>query len=168
MDITVPLPKAGEGRRAVTPRVTAITVATTGHRKLIWLKSMFHLSVGVYHLRKRRFDRAAACFSEVIGLSPDYAVAYMNRGVAFQYMNDHRRAIGDFDQAIALSLRLGSGRTFLAGMFERISVRGDQGPVEKEAHSAIVEFRYAVETFFALAGKRFRGRPPSSVASDPE
>jgi lipoprotein NlpI len=77
---------------------------------LVWLKSMFHLSVGVYRLGTRRFDKAAACFSEVIRLSPDYAVAYMNRGVAFQSMNDHQRAIGDFDRAIACSLRLGPGR----------------------------------------------------------
>jgi hypothetical protein len=56
---------------------------------------------------------------------------------------------------------------YLAAMFERVSARGDQGPIEKEAHPAIVEFRYATETFFALAGKRFRkrGRPPSNAAS---
>jgi hypothetical protein len=45
---------------------------------------------------------------------------------------------------------------YLAEMFERVSARGDQTPIEREAHPANVEFRYAVETFFALARKRFR------------
>jgi lipoprotein NlpI len=77
---------------------------------LIWLKSTFHLSVGVYHLGGRRFDKAAACFSEVIRFSPDHALAYMNRGIALQSMNDHHRAIGDFDRAIACGFRVGSVR----------------------------------------------------------
>lgn len=45
---------------------------------------------------------------------------------------------------------------YLADMFERISARADQGPIEKEAHPVSVEFRDAISRFFALAGKRLR------------
>jgi lipoprotein NlpI len=72
---------------------------------LIRLKSTFHFSIADHHLRMGRFGEAAAGFSEVIRLSPDHAAAYVSRGVALQGMNDHRRAIGDFDRAIALGLR---------------------------------------------------------------
>jgi lipoprotein NlpI len=71
---------------------------------LTWLKSTFHLNAGVHHMNAGRLDKAAACFAEMIRLSPDHAVAHVNRGVAFQGMNDHRRAIRDFDRAIALGL----------------------------------------------------------------
>jgi hypothetical protein len=42
---------------------------------------------------------------------------------------------------------------YLAGMFERISARADQGAIEKEAHPVNAEFRDAVSSFFANAGK---------------
>ena len=42
---------------------------------------------------------------------------------------------------------------YLAGMFERISARADQGPIEKEAHPVNAEFRDAISRFFATAGK---------------
>jgi tetratricopeptide (TPR) repeat protein len=45
-----------------------------------------------------RFREAVAGFSEVIRLSPNCAAAYVNSGVAFQGMNDHRRAISDFER----------------------------------------------------------------------
>jgi hypothetical protein len=38
-------------------------------------------------------------------------------------------------------------------MFERVSARADQGPVEKEAHPVNVEFRDVISRFFANAGK---------------
>ncbi len=69
---------------------------------LTWLKSTFHFNVADYHLRMHRFSEAAAGFSEVIRLSPDHPAAYLNRGVASQGMNDHRRALDDFDRAIRL------------------------------------------------------------------
>ncbi|HKD26987.1 MAG TPA: tetratricopeptide repeat protein [Xanthobacteraceae bacterium] len=69
---------------------------------LPWLKSTFHFNVAARRLRTRRFAEAAAGFSEVIRLSPDHPAAYVNRGVALQGMNDHRRAVDDFDGAIRL------------------------------------------------------------------
>jgi lipoprotein NlpI len=69
---------------------------------LTWLKSKFHFNVADYYLRMGRFPEAAAGFSEVIRLSPDHPAAYVNRGVALQGMNDHRRAVDDFDRAVRL------------------------------------------------------------------
>jgi hypothetical protein len=42
---------------------------------------------------------------------------------------------------------------YLARMFELISARADQGPIEKEAHPVNAEFRDAISRFFSLAGK---------------
>ena len=42
---------------------------------------------------------------------------------------------------------------YLAEMFERISARADQSPVEREAHPVQAEFRLAISTFFSLAQK---------------
>jgi lipoprotein NlpI len=67
---------------------------------LAWLKSTFHFNVAQYDLRMRRFPEAAAGFGEVIRLAPDHPTAYVHRGVALQGMNDHGRALGDFDRAV--------------------------------------------------------------------
>lgn len=45
---------------------------------------------------------------------------------------------------------------YLAGMFERVSARADQGEIEKEAHPASVEFRWQVENIFKHAGNAVR------------
>jgi lipoprotein NlpI len=66
------------------------------------LKSTFHFNVADHKLRRGRFSEAAAGFSEAIRLAPDRAAAYLGRGVAFQGMNSHHRAIGEFDRAVAL------------------------------------------------------------------
>jgi hypothetical protein len=68
-----------------------LPLSRDGHM-LTWLKSTFHFNVADYHLRMCHFSEAAAGFSEVIRLSPDHPTAYVNRGVALQGMNDHRRA----------------------------------------------------------------------------
>jgi lipoprotein NlpI len=69
---------------------------------LTWVKTTYYFNVGDFLGRTGRCREAAARFSEVIRLSPRHAVAYLNRGVALQGMNEHRRAIGDFDRAISL------------------------------------------------------------------
>jgi hypothetical protein len=44
---------------------------------------------------------------------------------------------------------------YLASMFERVSARADQGPIEDEAHPVNAEFRDAISRFFARAGRGF-------------
>lgn len=78
------------------------------------LKSTFHFIIANYHLRVGRFREAVTGLSEAIRLSPNYAAAYVNRGVAFQGMNDDRCAINDFDRAIA-KVSLGSRRGLAFG-----------------------------------------------------
>jgi hypothetical protein len=46
---------------------------------------------------------------------------------------------------------------YLANMFERVSARADQGPIEREAHPINVEFRDAISCFFANAEKGLKG-----------
>lgn len=42
---------------------------------------------------------------------------------------------------------------YLASVFERVSGRADQDPIEKEGHPVKAEFRWTVETFFRQAGQ---------------
>jgi hypothetical protein len=42
---------------------------------------------------------------------------------------------------------------YIADLFERVSARADQGPIEDEKHPASAEFRDAVSQFFSLAGQ---------------
>jgi lipoprotein NlpI len=79
------------------------------------LKSRLHRTVGIYLIGKGRFDEAAAHFSEVIRLCPNHPAAYVSRGIALQGMNDHHRAISDFDQAIALDFCLDKHRALAYG-----------------------------------------------------
>lgn len=43
-------------------------------------------------------------------------------------------------------------QAYLASMFERISARADQSPVESEGHPVTAEFRETIATFFSVAG----------------
>ena len=47
---------------------------------------------------------------------------------------------------------------YLAGMFERISARADQGLIEKEAHAVNIEFRDAISRFFLTVGQNLTTR----------
>lgn len=45
---------------------------------------------------------------------------------------------------------------YVAGMFERVSARADQGDPKDEAHPVTAEFREATAQFFEQAGRPFR------------
>ena len=51
---------------------------------------------------KGDYDRAIADYDRAIQLKPDYADAYVGRGVAYGEKGDYDRAIADFDRAIQL------------------------------------------------------------------
>jgi hypothetical protein len=50
---------------------------------------------------------------------------------------------------------------YLAGMFERISARADQAPIEMEAHPVSAEFRNFLSIFFSKARLPDRRGPNS-------
>ncbi len=60
---------------------------------------------GVDAVEGRNYDLAIAEFSEAVRLKPDYAEAYINRGVAYVGKGDYDRAIADENQAIRLDPR---------------------------------------------------------------
>lgn len=43
---------------------------------------------------------------------------------------------------------------YIADLFERVSARADQGPIEREAHPVNAEFREAIARFFSVAGRK--------------
>lgn len=49
---------------------------------------------------------------------------------------------------------------YLANVFERVSARADQRPIEHEAHPVYAEFRETVSMFFSQAGKGLRTEAP--------
>jgi tetratricopeptide (TPR) repeat protein len=48
-------------------------------------------------------DRAISCYDQAIQLDPQYALAYNNRGEAYEAENDPDHAIADFGQALKLN-----------------------------------------------------------------
>jgi tetratricopeptide (TPR) repeat protein len=57
---------------------------------------------GVDAFKGQNYDLAIADFSEAIRLTPDYAEAYFNRGLAYDSKGDHDKAIADYSEAIRL------------------------------------------------------------------
>ncbi|MER9936507.1 hypothetical protein [Mesorhizobium sp. M0088] len=66
------------------------------------------------------------------------AINQANQYILMEVVRDLARASDDPDR-------------YLSGMFERISGRADQGPIEKEAHPVAMEFRNTISLFFAKA-----------------
>ena len=73
---------------------------------------------------KGDYDRAIADFDRAIQLKPDDAVAYANRGWAYDDKGDYDRAIADFDRAIQLKpdyadAYAGRGWAYAKGDYDR-------------------------------------------------
>ncbi len=61
-----------------------------------------HFQTARDYQNKNKYKEAIREYSAAIALKPDYAVAYYNRGHAYEYLGEHQQAIADFDKAIAL------------------------------------------------------------------
>jgi tetratricopeptide (TPR) repeat protein len=48
-------------------------------------------------------EKAIECFDKAIGLNPKYTDAYLNRGLAYWYLEQNERAIADFEKVIELN-----------------------------------------------------------------
>lgn len=84
------------------------------------------------------FDKTFQMIVESLGQAQ--AINHANSYILMEVVRDLARASPD-------------SHRYLANMFERVSARADQGPVEKEAHPVNVEFRDVISRFFANAGK---------------
>jgi lipoprotein NlpI len=82
---------------------------------LTWLRTTYQLNAGSYRLIAGRFDDAVAHFSAAIQHAPDHPAAYTRRGMALLGMDEHRRAIDDFDRALAIGIRSDRRRAIIHG-----------------------------------------------------
>ena len=62
---------------------------------------------GCVHLRLPEIDMAIADFTQAIRIDPDFAVAYRNRGHAYEKQGDLTKAKSDFESAKRLGFRDG-------------------------------------------------------------
>ena len=76
-----------------------------------------------YCFKMREYDCAIETFSKAILLNPDYADAYMVRGVAYDLKEDLDRAYSDFVKAIQLRPTYSYGYVILGIFYDR---RGDR------------------------------------------
>ncbi len=58
-----------------------------------------------YAFEQKKYDEAIRLFGETIEKKQDFADAYNNRGVAYLKMEDTKKALTDFDKAIAIDKR---------------------------------------------------------------
>ena len=61
-----------------------------------------HYKAGVELLNEDRLEEAIAEYDEAIRLNPDYAFAYIDRGVAYHNLGQDERATQDYDEAIRI------------------------------------------------------------------
>lgn len=83
-------------------------------------KAAHHLFKAATYAAKQQWDLAIAARTKAIELSPNYAVAYLGRGVNYQRAGQPEKAIKDFDQALKLNPKLAAaysarGTTHLDG-----------------------------------------------------
>jgi len=67
-----------------------------------WVAAGFHDGRGDTCYRKGDYDCAIREYSQAIDLMPRFAVAFNNRGLAYEAKGNHDRAIQDFSEAIRL------------------------------------------------------------------
>ena len=80
-------------------------------------------------------DRAIADFNDAIKLNPKLALAYYNRGFAYEKKGEYDRAIVDYDKAIAINPK------FAAAYNNRGNAYYKKGDKEQ----AIVDFRKTLD-----------------------
>ncbi len=76
-----------------------------------------------YLFKMREYDCAIETFSKAILLNPDYAHAYMVRGIAYDLREDLDRAYSDFVKVIQLSPTYSYGYVMLGIFYDRQGVR---------------------------------------------
>jgi tetratricopeptide (TPR) repeat protein len=65
-----------------------------------------HYQAGNKLRDQRQFEKAIAEYDEALRLDPKLAIAYNNRGGAYDNLGQHQRAIQDLDEALRLDPKL--------------------------------------------------------------
>ncbi len=65
-----------------------------------------YLERGITFLERKNFVDAMIDFKKAIEIDPDYAIAYLNLGIAKANMNDHLGAVEAFDKAVEINQHL--------------------------------------------------------------
>ena len=99
------------------------------------------------HVARQELDAAVADFDRAISLRPEFAFAYLSRGVAARRSGNLDRAVADFDHAIALA----------PGMADAFAARGDAFRAKGDLDKAILDFTRAI-AITPKASKYFSGR----------
>ena len=70
-----------------------------------------HVDCGLVYAAVKQYLLAISCYSKAIEMDPNHVGAYLNRGCAYQELNEHVKALGDFNYGIAKWEQLGDNRT---------------------------------------------------------
>lgn len=82
---------------ACLPLVSCVSLAIVSSETDQWFDK------GGQHLKNKEYDAAIGDFDKDISLSPNFDVAYYNRGLAYSAKGQYDRAIEDYNKAISLN-----------------------------------------------------------------
>ena len=63
-----------------------------------------HVTTGVDYFKDGRYEDAIQEFDQAIQLDPDFAIAFMDRGLAYYHLGQHTKAEADFAKARSLGI----------------------------------------------------------------
>lgn len=67
------------------------------------IQSTHHIEIGLAHLNKNEYMMAIQAFSQAIDITPRNELAYQYRGVAYEYKEDYKNAIKDYDTVLYIN-----------------------------------------------------------------
>ncbi len=66
--------------------------------------SLFSLSIWCYY--KKKYKEMVNIIDKIVKIKPDYAIAWLNKGVALDYLGRHQEAIASYDKALEIDEKL--------------------------------------------------------------
>jgi tetratricopeptide (TPR) repeat protein len=95
-----------------------------------------HYLIGEEFRLEKNWDLAIDAFTQAISIDPEYAEAYLNRGLSYYMNDDEENAIADFEKAIELSLDPQTPQIF--------NNRGRAFSIMEDADLAIADYDEAI------------------------
>jgi tetratricopeptide (TPR) repeat protein len=68
-------------------------------------------------LQLKHYQAALDTFNQAIAQAPDFAVTYANRGILYDRMGRHEKALADYEQALQMDSQLAEGPDWLTRFF---------------------------------------------------